>query len=377
MLRGLLLAALVPAAASEYTRWTQQVTHAPFPPRAIPAGGIHNGTFYVMGGRNWTTVLYNDVWKSDDGLRWEQVTKSAAWSPRAYMDSVVLSNGSMVLMGGQNAFECFSDVWRSDDFGKTWYLVTASAPWGVSDDGVTRGRSAYKTLVVNDTIIMVGGDYGAVVNRGFYPNVWVSSDYGRSWAVRYNASALDRRTRLSQWLPRAGMQLVRVNVSGGGNGTVFLMGGDNDEYAVAKYYRFNDIWRSDDLGATWQRVGDAPWGQRTGHQCVSVDDQCIHCIGGQGNPSCNGGLNTMWHDVWKSCDSARNWERVSNANFGCDPSLPCGGGFDKKRNCGKDDFLTRVKGKKIWMIAGDEETEYPFPMSNSVWTLEDDDQPAR
>lgn len=129
---------------------------------------------------------------------------------------------------------------------------------------------------------------------------------------------------------------------------------------------------SGDLGASWERVGIAPWGDRTGQQCISPDGACIYCIGGEGNPSCNGGRNTLFHDVWKSCDGARNWARVANNAFGCDPATPCGGGYDPALNCGKDDFVTRVKDGKIWMIAGDEETQFPFPMSNSVWTLEDD-----
>lgn len=156
------------------------------------------------------------------------------------------------------------------------------------------------------------------------------------------------------------MQVVKIG------STIYFLGGDNDDYSTFTFKRFNDMWKSEDLGASWEFVGLAPWGNRTGHQCVSLDNKCIHCIGGQGCPACAKGKNLLYSDVWKTCDGAKTWKLVANGLFGCDASKDC-------NNCGADDMLTRVAADgTVWMMGADREKNAPFPMSNSVWTLEDD-----
>jgi len=166
-------------ASAELAKWTTQVESSPWRARAIPAGDIYNGTFYLMGGRNHIVHFESDIWKSEDGLHWDRVKRHAEFGARGYMDAVFLKNGTMILMGGQDLFRCFSDVWVSHDFAKTWTKVLDDAPWGRKPDGEQVGRSAYKTLVLeDDTILMFGGDYGSFFKRGFYPDVWESRDAG-------------------------------------------------------------------------------------------------------------------------------------------------------------------------------------------------------
>jgi len=84
---------------------------------------------------------------------------------------------------------------------------------------------------------------------------------------------------------------------------------------------------------------------------------------------CNKGKNLLYSDLWKTCDGAKTWKRIANGLFDCDPDKEC-------NNCGADDMLTRIdKNGKIWMMAADREKSAPFPMSNSVWTLEDTGKP--
>lgn len=346
------------AGQAELTKFTTQVEKSPWRPRAIPAGGLYDGTFFVMGGRNHIVHFESDIWKSTDGLHWDRVKRFAEFGARGYMDTAILKNGSMVLMGGQNYTACFSDVWVSHDSAKTWEKVLDNAPWGVASDGTQAGRSAYKHLVLeDDSILMFSGDYGAFQNRGFYADVWASHDAGRTWSIRFNGSALPSGT--PTWHARAGMEVVKIGT------TIYFMGGDNDDYSTFSYRRFGDMWKSDDLGASWQFVGMAPWGNRTGHQCFSVDERCIHCIGGQGNPACTEGKNLLYSDVWKTCDGAKTWKQIANGLFDCDSTKEC-------NNCGATDMLTRVQEGKVWMMAADREKSAPWPMSNSVWTLEDD-----
>merc|ERR1712048_1312747 len=148
--------------------------------------------------------------------------------------------------------------------------------------------------------------------------------------------AADLAPGVPTWRPRAGMQVALIN------GTIYFMGGDNDDYSTFTFTRFNDIWKSDDMGASWDFIRIAPWHNRTGHQCFSMDGKCIHCVGGQGTacsegcPDCKEGQNLLYSDVWKTCDGAKTWKRISNSGFGCD-------GADTCNNCGADDMLTREK----------------------------------
>jgi len=340
-------------ASAELAVWTTQLEHAPFSARAMPAGGVHNGTFYVMGGANKFHVhLESDIWKSVDGLQWERVTRHADFGARGYYETSILKNGTMVMTGGQTMLDCFSDVWVSHDSAATWTKILDNAPWGYFD-GESVGRSGHKTLVLeDDTIVLFAGSHG-IFKRRFFGDVWVSRDGGHSWLLRY-----DPRMQAATWSP--GSRAVVET-----NGTIYIMGGDSDDYVAGINRRYSDVWRSEDMGSSWELVGNAPWGNRTGLQCVSVDGKCIHCIGGNGNPECNQGKATLFADVWKTCDGANTWKRVSNNGFGCDGTVQC-------NNCGADDMLTRVKDGKVWMFAADREKAAPFPMSNSVWTLEDD-----
>ena len=278
--------------------------------------------------------MHNDVWRSADGLVWEELTSDAPWAARSY-HGVEAVGESLILFGGQGAVEFFNDVWRSDDGGKTWSKVLAHAPWAP--------RAGFKSMVVNDTILIFSGGDGNL-HRTFYSDVWASSDKGATW---------EQRCAQTPWKGRAGAQVVSINSS------LLLMGGDNDRPAWnADGPNFHDVWRSGDGGASWEPLGNASWSVRTGHQCATPDGTSIYCIGG----AHQNGTTTLKHDVWKSTDSGVAWEKVGDNAWNCDP-------HDDLTKCGKDDFMLVVRDGEMWTIAGDEETSAPFPQDCEVWRL--------
>ena len=115
--------------------------------------------------------LKNDVWSSDDGKQWTLATEHAGWSPRAYHQAVVLGD-KIYLFGGGNyvpTYEARSDVWSSDD-GVHWHQVTASAPW--------HPRLWFSAVTYRDRIWVLGGwSNNPSQNWG---DVWYSRD-GKSW----------------------------------------------------------------------------------------------------------------------------------------------------------------------------------------------------
>src|SRR5262249_52979091 len=119
--------------------WEQATASAGWTPRCAAALVEFKDEMFLLGG----TELYyygdekslkNDVWKSKDGKDWQLVTDSAGWSPRAYHQAAVL-NGKLYVFGGGNydpppLHQAKNDVWVTED-GKAWSQVTDAAPWSL------------------------------------------------------------------------------------------------------------------------------------------------------------------------------------------------------------------------------------------------------
>ena len=58
-------------------KWERILDSAPWGDRAMPRGGVMDGYFYLMSGRAGMTKIYSDVWRSLDGINWEQMTAKA------------------------------------------------------------------------------------------------------------------------------------------------------------------------------------------------------------------------------------------------------------------------------------------------------------
>ena len=76
-----------------------------------------------VGADKGTDGFVNDVWVSDDGLQWTEVTSAAPWSPRAYPGVVALDD-ALYMLGGEG----LADVWQTSD-GKQWTEVNPEADW--------------------------------------------------------------------------------------------------------------------------------------------------------------------------------------------------------------------------------------------------------
>jgi hypothetical protein len=132
--------------------WTEVAGSGPrWSPRAGAAVVSKDGYIYLLGGERGfscgfdlaspcqpatATLYFNDVWRSRDGARWEQVTAAAGWSPRPGHQCVVLVN-QIVCFGGYGEVPGVppepanpTDIWASRD-GRNWTELAspASPPW--------------------------------------------------------------------------------------------------------------------------------------------------------------------------------------------------------------------------------------------------------
>jgi hypothetical protein len=155
--------------SADGVKWDEVTTKAPWSPRAYLQPVVFNDRLYVMGGGNYTPryQVQNDVWSTADGKEWTLETEHAGWSPRIWF-SAVPYRGRMWVLGGwsNNPSRNWNDVWTSKD-GKTWEQFKTETVW--------RERHEQSTYVFQDKLFVVGGHAAPLQN-----DVWtldVPKDY--------------------------------------------------------------------------------------------------------------------------------------------------------------------------------------------------------
>lgn len=192
--------------------------------------------------------------------------------------------GDLILTGGRSTggISFANDVWRSSD-GSSWSRVTKSAPWG---------ERAYHILVTGSDgcLILMGGQTFSKT----YNDVWKSCD-GESW---------QQVTANAPWPARAGLAATVHN------GTIVVAGGCYNipnSGTPPKRGFFNDVWRSDDNGQTWQvATKAAPWSGRSGPRLVTFKDQLFLVAGERGFTP-----DVQLKEVWSSPDGGASWTLVN------------------------------------------------------------------
>lgn len=119
--------------------WRLELAHAPWAPRAMIHGAALLGDkLFIMGGgikagvgadRGTETVSeYNDVWSTRDGKTWTQEIDRASWRPRTHF-SVATTPKYIYITDGSVRFQnsLSNEVWRTQN-GRKWELVSPT-PW--------------------------------------------------------------------------------------------------------------------------------------------------------------------------------------------------------------------------------------------------------
>ncbi len=132
-------------------KWELATANAGWSPRSYHAAVVHDGKMWVMGGGNYVPgyKASNDVWCSEDGVHWKEVTKAAPWHERLWFSAVSYRNHMWVLGGwSKNPSKNWGDVWYSKD-GKKWTELKTETSW--------KERHEHSALVFQDKIWVFGG----------------------------------------------------------------------------------------------------------------------------------------------------------------------------------------------------------------------------
>jgi len=149
--------------------WKCVTTNAGWSPRAYHQAVVHDEKIWVFGGGNYVPEYQalNDVWCSDDGVTWTQISAKAAWSPRLWF-SAATYRGRMWVLGGwsNNPSKNWGDVWHSRD-GKDWQQLKSEVCW--------KERHEHSAFVLQDKLWIAGGHATPLSSE-----VW-SLSLGKDW----------------------------------------------------------------------------------------------------------------------------------------------------------------------------------------------------
>ena len=103
-------------------RWKLEVGEAPWSRRDSAGEVCFDGRMWILGG--YTPRRVNDIWSSENGIEWQQVTEHAPW-PERNLPGCVVFDDKIWIMGGVDASgnKSLADVWCSSD-GERWELVS-------------------------------------------------------------------------------------------------------------------------------------------------------------------------------------------------------------------------------------------------------------
>jgi hypothetical protein len=231
--------------------WIKMTQHAEWDARAGLSAVVFNNEIYVMGGSvnddssitptGPARIYYNDVWKSEDGANWEEITDNAPWAPRAGGVAVV-KDGYLYMIGGEDGFICpgvpegcyFNDVWRTQD-GSDWELVNESCAWSA--------RPGHQVVVAQNRFVLYGGfGLGPDINIPANPmDVWISNN-GSVWKNVSNAPW--NATNPSEI--KYDFDAVVVEGEKNNSDMIFSFGGDRETFNFFDPFNYlnvdNDVW---------------------------------------------------------------------------------------------------------------------------------------
>lgn len=186
-------------------QWDLVTDTLPWGTRYASAGVVFKGKMWMLGGKT-ANEIYNDIWSSTDGIHWTLEVPEAPWSRRQLFGNVVAHTGKLWVIGGGLTiyfpFKAYQDVWCSED-GVTWTQVTDHAPWPA--------RIWSRCAVYRNRIWLLGGFREAKPTSTNCNDVWYSAD-GAEWHQLVTEDIWEPRHEIAQFVHDDRLWVVGGNV---------------------------------------------------------------------------------------------------------------------------------------------------------------------
>ena len=147
-------------------QWQQATGGANWSARSNHTSLVYDNKMWVLGGNDSSNK--NDVWYSTDGVNWQQAAADAGWSARRRHTSLVYDN-KMWVIGGWDGTTRNNNVWFSEN-GIKWFQTTTS-------NSIWSERYNHTSLSYDNKMWVIGGNDG-----NNQDDVWSASAGGDSTA---------------------------------------------------------------------------------------------------------------------------------------------------------------------------------------------------
>lgn len=165
--------------------WNKVADSVPWGPRVLHQTFVFQNKIWIMGGQTVPQIapakeiFYSDLWNSEDGKNWKKVSDNNLWNARGLIGGNIVFNNSIWILGGgkyetpsYSAHRLYNDIWSSND-GVKWNLVKQTAEWDP--------RVYHDIAIWDNKIWVIGGtSVGFVKGLENRNDVWYSED-GKNW----------------------------------------------------------------------------------------------------------------------------------------------------------------------------------------------------
>ena len=137
--------------SSDGLEWTL-LTDVAFPIRNHHKTIVFNNELYVIGGLDTAVNRLNEIWRSSDGITWEQLVLTGDIFPPRINHTVTVYNGKAFIIAGNDGGTIHRDIHYSEDM-----IHWTSYELEEDVDGSSDGLYAHNTLLYNDALWIFGG----------------------------------------------------------------------------------------------------------------------------------------------------------------------------------------------------------------------------
>ncbi len=306
------------------TFWESMTSDAGFKGFQDQRGAVLNGEMYVMGtfSVNLGGPNFHEVWKSADGVTWNQVTTTPSLAPPYAFCELLTYNNALHLIGGATLPD-FSAGNLEAIAQNSVFSSTTGAVWNEFSGLSFPSRVLYRGAVFNGEMYIVGGNpLASSLPLTPFTDVW-KSDNATNWSLVSPAAGFSPRSA-----PAVFVHNGKLWMTGGG---AMKLPGPEPVY--------NDVWYTNN-GSDWTKVTVSdPYPERGGHTGLSYNGKMYILFGNDNNVDL---ANRIYYsDIWVSEDEGVTWSEVTGVSA-VPPEFKARGGAS---------VLVDGQGK-IWVIGG-------------------------